>query len=111
MARAYYQKLSERFRNFYYGELARRRLKEIKVADDDPPQYALLDRVPGISAGTNITASDPPTDNLRYQKAQVLENGGLVDFAVRELQAAGRRRHRELGDGRDCETLRRRGTL
>ena len=31
MARAYYQKLSERFRNFYYGELARRRLQEIPV--------------------------------------------------------------------------------
>ncbi len=86
-ARAYYQKLSERFRNFYYGELARRRLKEIKP-DDDPPHIALLDRVPGISAGTNITTSDPPTDNLRYQKAQVLQNGGLIDLAVRELQAA-----------------------
>ena len=56
----------------------------------DPGQYALLDRVPAISAGTNITAGDPPTDNLRYQKAQVLENGGLLDFAVRELQAAAR---------------------
>jgi soluble lytic murein transglycosylase len=87
MARAYYQKLSERFRNFYYGELARRRLKEIGP-NDAPLQIALLDRVPGISAGTNITTSDPPTDNLRYQKAQVLQNGGLLDFAVRELQAA-----------------------
>jgi peptidoglycan lytic transglycosylase len=97
MARAYYQKLSERFRNFYYGELARRRLRELK-ADDEPardlprdfPHYALLDRVPPISAGTSITTSDPPTDNLRYQKAQVLENGGLLDFAVLELQAAAR---------------------
>ena len=88
MARAYYQKLSERFRNFYYGELARRRLREIKP-DADSPHYALLDRVPAIDAGTNITSSEPPTDNLRYQKAQVLENGALVDFAVRELQAAG----------------------
>ena len=88
MARAYYQKLSERFRNFYYGELARQRLREIK-AQDDPPHYALLDRVPAISEGTNIIVSDPPSDNLRYQKAQLLENGGLVDFAVRELQAAG----------------------
>jgi soluble lytic murein transglycosylase len=88
MARAYYQKLSERFRNFYYGELARRRLQEIK-SDGDPPHYALLDRVPPMNAGTNITASEPPTDNLRYQKAQLLENGALVDFAVRELQAAG----------------------
>jgi peptidoglycan lytic transglycosylase len=88
MARAYYQKVSERFRNFYYGELARRRLREIK-ADGAPPHYALLDRVPAINAGTSVTMSDPPTDNLRYQKAQLLENGALVDFAVRELQAAG----------------------
>jgi soluble lytic murein transglycosylase len=88
MARAYYQKLSERFRNFYYGELARRRLREVKP-DADSPHYALLDRVPAIDARTNITSSEPPTDNLRYQKAQVLENGALVDFAVRELQAAG----------------------
>jgi soluble lytic murein transglycosylase len=88
MARAYYQKLSERFRNFYYGELARRRLREIK-ADDDPPHYALLDRVPAINEGASVTLTDPPTDNLRYQKAQLLENGALVDFAVRELQAAG----------------------
>jgi soluble lytic murein transglycosylase len=88
MARAYYQKVSERFRNFYYGELARRRLREID-SDGDPQHYALLDRVPPINAGTNITTSDPPTDNLRYQKAQVLENGGLLDFAVLELQAAG----------------------
>jgi len=87
MARAYYQKISERFRNFYYGELARRRLREIR-ADGDPQPYTLLDRVPAINAGTHITTSDPPTDNLRYQKAQVLENGALVDLAVRELQAA-----------------------
>ncbi|MGH9501855.1 MAG: transglycosylase SLT domain-containing protein [Terriglobales bacterium] len=92
MARAYYQKISERFRNFYYGELARRRLREVKAAGAparDLPHYALLDRVPAIDAGTNITTTDPPADNLRYQKAQVLENGALVDFAVRELQAAG----------------------
>jgi soluble lytic murein transglycosylase len=88
MARAYYQKLSERFRNFYYGELARRRLQAIKTPDDSQ-RYALLDRVPAINSGTNINASDPPTDNLRYQKAQLLENGALVDFAVREMQAAG----------------------
>ena len=88
MARAYYQKLSERFRNFYYGELARRRLREIK-SEDDPPRYALLDRVPAISEGAHVTAGEPPTDNLRYQKAQLLENGALVDFAVREVQAAG----------------------
>ncbi len=94
MARAYYRKLSERFRNFYYGELARGRLREIKApasgAENGAPRYALLDRVPAIEAGGHITTSEPPTDNLRYQKAQLLENGALVDFAVRELQAAAK---------------------
>ena len=30
-AQVYYQKVSDRFRNYYYGELARQRLKQIKV--------------------------------------------------------------------------------
>ena len=86
-ARAYYQKLSDRFRNFYYAELARQRLKVLKPGDA-PVQYALLDRVPPLNTGAKIVSSDPPADDLRVQKAALLENGGLVDFAVREIQAA-----------------------
>lgn len=86
-ARAYYQKLSDRFRNFYYGELARQQLKKIKD-DGDPAHYALLDRIPPIDSGAKVVADPLPTDNLRVQKAQLLANGGLMDFAVRELQAA-----------------------
>jgi len=86
-ARAYYQKLNERFRNYYYGELARQQLKKLKT-DSDPVHYALLDRVLAIDPSTKITADAVPTDNLRVQKAQLLENGGLLDFAVRELRAA-----------------------
>src|SRR5438093_126432 len=88
---AYYQKLFERFRNYYYGELARQRLQQLKNvenAGDDPPHYALLDRVPPIS-GANVEEDETPSDNLRVQKAQLLENGALLEFAVRELQAAG----------------------
>src|SRR6266480_4712824 len=92
MARAYYQKLFERFRNYYYGELARQRLQQLKNAEnaggDDPPHYALLDRVPPIS-GPKVEEDETPSDNLRVQKAQLLENGALLEFAVRELQAAG----------------------
>jgi soluble lytic murein transglycosylase len=84
-ARAYYQKLSDRFRNFYYAELARRRLKVLKPAD--PVQFALLDRVPPLNLGSKVVSSDPPADDLHVQKAQLLENGALVDFAVREIQA------------------------
>ena len=35
-----------------------------------------------------MTLSEPPADDLHLQKAQLLGNGGLIDFAVRELQAA-----------------------
>ena len=101
-ARAYYQKISERFRNFYYGELARQRLTKIKV-EDDPPHLALLDRVPPIKTGAKVNADDPPTDNLRFQKAQLLANGALMDFAVRELQAAG---NEEQGSWVPSETAR-----
>jgi soluble lytic murein transglycosylase len=85
-ARAYYQKLSDRFRNFYYAELARQRLKVLKPATE-PVQYALLDRVPPLDLTNKFTTSDPPAEDLHVQKARLLENGGLVDFAVREIQA------------------------
>ncbi len=84
---AYYQKLSDRFHNFYYAELARQRLKVLKPATE-PMQYALLDRIPSLDMGGKITPADPPADDLHVQKAHLLENGGLVDFAVREVQAA-----------------------
>ena len=86
-ARAYYQKLSGRFQNYYYGELARVRLRQLKP-EDDPPHYALLDRVPPIDSNARVTEEEAPSDNLRVQKAELLENGALVEFAVRELQAA-----------------------
>jgi len=86
-ARAYYQALSDRFRNFYYGELARQRLKKIE-ADGDLVHYALLDRIPPIDSAGKVVPDPVPTDNLRVQKAQLLANGALMDFAVRELQAA-----------------------
>ncbi len=88
MARAFYQKLSDRYRNFYYAELARRRLKSLPATADTTTQYALLDRVPPLDSNVKITDSEPPSDELHVQKAELLGNGGLVDFAVRELQAA-----------------------
>jgi len=96
MARAFYQKLSDRFRNYYYAEFGRLRLKALQPGQagsgsspiEDPVHYALLDRVPPLSTAGKITASDPPDDNLRVARARLLSNGGLADMAVRELQAA-----------------------
>jgi soluble lytic murein transglycosylase len=89
MARAFYQKLSDRYRNFYYAELGRQRMKRlISAAPDATTQYTLLDRVPPLDSAAKVKAAEPPHDELHVQKAQLLGNGGLVDFAVRELQAA-----------------------
>ncbi|MGD1078639.1 MAG: transglycosylase SLT domain-containing protein [Candidatus Sulfotelmatobacter sp.] len=88
MARAYYQKLSDRYRNYYYAELGRERLQKLPETADPPGQYALLDHIPPLQHGDKVTLSEPPSDDLHLQKAELLGNGGLVDFAVRELQAA-----------------------
>lgn len=88
-AYAYYQMLALRYRNYYYGELARLRLSKLKdETQTDLPHYAVLDRVPPLSNLDNITPDAVPTDNLRVQKAELLANGALTDFAVRELRAA-----------------------
>lgn len=88
MARAYYEKLSERYRNYYYAELGRERLSHLPAATIEPGQFPLLDRVPPLDHSEKVTITEPPADNLHLQKAELLGNGGLVDLAVRELQAA-----------------------
>ncbi len=95
MARAFYQKLSDRFHNYYYAEFGRQRLKGLSSggaasqgSPTEPLHYALLDRVSPLSTAGKITAADPPDDNLRVARARLLSNGGLADMAVRELQAA-----------------------
>jgi soluble lytic murein transglycosylase len=104
MARAYYLKLSDRFRNYYYGELARQRLAKVKVdSSTEPPHYALLDRLPPINSINKFSEDAAPSDNLRVQKARLLENGALLDFAVRELRAAA---EEEKGSWLPAETAR-----
>ncbi|MGA3089563.1 MAG: transglycosylase SLT domain-containing protein [Terriglobales bacterium] len=93
LAQAYYQKLSDRFRNYYYADFGRDRLKALQgkgdaVSQQDAPHYALLDHISPLSTAGKITAADPPEDNLRVARARLLSNGGLADMAVRELQAA-----------------------
>jgi len=108
MARAFYQKLSDRFRNYYYAELGRQRLKALPGVgagspkegspkegppkegwpQEDAPHYPLLDRVSPLPSAGKITAAAPPDDNLRVERARLLSNGALADMAVRELQAA-----------------------
>ncbi len=102
MAAAYYQTLTQRFRNYYYGELARQELR--KLTFTGPPQhYALLDRVPPMNSNSRTGTDAVPEDNLRVQKAHLLENAALIDLAVRELRAAA---EEEKGSWLPAETAR-----
>jgi soluble lytic murein transglycosylase len=89
-ARGLYLKITERFRNFYYAELARARLATLGGATPTGDKIAadpLLARIPDAPQ-PKISESQPPADNPRVQKSRLLENGALYDFAIRELQLA-----------------------
>ncbi len=83
LARAYYQKLAENYRYFYYANLARERLSKVGEEMVDPP---VLDSLPRPQAPPRDW--EAPADNIRAQKAQLLANAALYDFAVAEMQAA-----------------------
>ena len=84
LARAYYQKLTQNFRYYYYANLGRDRLVKLGIQNVGDP--ALLDKLPLPSPLPQNW--DAPGDNVRARKAQLLANAALYDFAERELQAA-----------------------
>ncbi len=86
VARAYYQKLSQRYHNYYYGVLARRRLQTLPAAP--AVTVAVLQHVPPpADPDPESQITDPPEDDLHYNRAKLLENAGMTDLAVRELKA------------------------
>ena len=84
LARAYYQKVAENFRYFYYGNLARERMAKLETEDVADPTF-LSKLPPPLEAPKDW---DPPADNVRAQKARLLANAAFYDFAVNEMQAA-----------------------
>lgn len=85
-ARAWYAKLTDRYRNYYYAIIARERLRGLGTSDiGDDPLLAKIHALPEPEPEQlDIT---PPSDDLRDEKAKLLENAGLIDFAVKELQS------------------------
>jgi soluble lytic murein transglycosylase len=86
-ARQYYAKLETRFRNYYYAELARARLQGLRAAGGASLEPA-LDKIPPLQSAAGFSDVEVPADDLRAQKARLLQNGGMTEFAVRELRAA-----------------------
>ena len=86
-ARAYYQKILDRFRHYYYADLARTRLRGLPPSTD-PVADPLLDHIPALRPLAGVANTELPSDDLRAQKSLLLENGALYELAMRELQAA-----------------------
>ena len=86
LARSYYLKLTDRYRNYYYGVSARKRLATMPNAQ--PPAVASLQRIPGLTKmEPESLETTPPSDDLHYNRSRLLENAGALGLAVRELQA------------------------
>ena len=86
LAQSYYQKVADRYRNYYYGVSARKRLATLP--DAQPIPVASLQRIPSITAiEPEALRTTPPEDDLHYNRSRLLENAGALDLAVRELQA------------------------
>lgn len=86
VARAYYSKLSDRFRNYYYAVLARERLREIGVRES--ADISILDKIPAAPPSPKYLGSADGIRDSRLNKARLLSNGTLYDLAARELQQA-----------------------
>jgi len=72
MARAFYQKLSDRFHNYYYAELARKRLKSLPAVD--PSTQAVSDStvqasLTQVAAKPDALKEDAPKEDLSKSDA------------------------------------------
>ena len=85
---AFYAKVSDRFRNYYYGYLGRERLKQLGPLENVSTN-TLLDAIPRPKVlPEEAQETDPPAGDLHVEKSKLLENAGLTDYAVKELQEA-----------------------
>lgn len=88
-AHAWYAKLADVFRNYYYADLARVRMNSLVVPASGTASDPLLQKVIAPDPPASfVDASSVPPDDLRAEKARLLENAGMTDFSVKELRAA-----------------------
>lgn len=79
----YYTFIQRRFPHYYYADLAAERLR---FRFDESKHDAMLDKIPQ-QPDVDKEEFDPPSDDLRVARAQLLTNAALFDFAVQELRS------------------------
>ncbi|MBI4444070.1 MAG: transglycosylase SLT domain-containing protein, partial [Acidobacteria bacterium] len=89
VAALYYYKIAETFPNFYYGLLARERLKTLPPPATNGDGASLpLDRIERNRSTANSDGKFSPQSQLAAYRAKLLESAWLLDWAIEELQAA-----------------------
>jgi soluble lytic murein transglycosylase len=87
-ARAYYEKLSSRFAETYFGRLARQRLARIRTKADPAGLLPVLDRIPPIPPVTPLVDEVPASVRPQYERALALHSIAFDDSALLEFRAA-----------------------
>jgi soluble lytic murein transglycosylase len=90
-ARAYYQKLSSRFAETYFGRLARERLGRIRAkADPADPATVLpvLARIPPVPPASRLADDVPASVRPQFDRALALRSIAFDDTALLEFRAA-----------------------
>jgi peptidoglycan lytic transglycosylase len=88
-AHAWYAQLADAFRNYYYADLARARMSGAVVPASGTTPDLLLQKITAPAPPTAfVDAGSIPADDLRAEKAHLLENAGMTEFCVKELRAA-----------------------
>ncbi len=87
-ARAWYDRVSLSFPNYYYGVLARERRAQGAVAKATPsPQVAEFLRTVEFTARRPLSAFEPtPGAKPRFERARLLRSAALDEFAEMELR-------------------------
>jgi soluble lytic murein transglycosylase len=87
-ARAYYEKLSSRFAETYFGRLARQSLARLRAKTDTASVLPVLDRIPPVPPIAALGDDLPASVRPQYDRAQALRSIAFDDSALLEFRAA-----------------------
>ncbi len=115
-ARAYYDEIAREYPNQYYAMLARDRLKPFAGVTPSPATAEFL-RTVGFPQRARTTVFDPsPSSQARIERAKMLVNAGLKDWAETELRYGAQNGDQPhllamelgelIGDGRPAQAIR-----
>ena len=85
-ARAYYAEILREYPNYYYNVVARERMKEIGAGASSPKTTEFLRTIDFPQRSRSLNFDPNPTAKARIERARLLAQAGLDDWAIAELR-------------------------